>query len=151
MSLAALDRTGVARDLRRWSLGTALLVRDGRLAAGDHERVEWLEAFGNLIANTDMHPGNLSFGMRGTRLAGLAPVYDMLPMFFAPRHGELPVEVYSPGTERDSFPDSAIEAAAALWEQVGASPLVSDGFKRLADRQRAALPRRDPSRALRGP
>lgn len=141
VSLAALDRTGIARELRRWSLGTAALVREGRLGAEEHARVEWLEAFGHLIANTDMHPGNLSFRMRGTRLTGLAPVYDMLPMYFAPRYGELPREGYDPAAEREAFPPSAIEAARALWEQVVASGAVSEDFERIAERQLRSLPR----------
>ena len=45
--------------------------------------------FGKLIANVDMHEGNLSFqpalpGQAGLRLA---PVYDMLPMLYAPARG----------------------------------------------------------------
>lgn len=53
--------------------------------------------FGRLIGNTDMHDGNLSF-VPGPPLPGrptaplaLAPVYDMLPMAYAPvRRVELP-------------------------------------------------------------
>ncbi len=140
VSLAALDPSGVARELRSWSVGTAALVRAGRLTAEDHARVGWLEAFGHLTANADMHPGNLSFRMRGTSLQGLAPVYDLLPMAFAPRHGELPSEPWVPSAHRSAFPPSAVEAARALWDRVVASRDVSDAFKRLAGRQLAVLP-----------
>ena len=140
ISLAAVDRGDAARDLRRWSLGTAPLVAEGRLSAEDHRRVEWLEAFGLLVANTDMHPGNLSFRMRGTRLLGLAPVYDMLPMAFAPRYEELPSDVWRPSTERSAFPETAIRAAREVWGQVAASSAASDDFRRIAERQAAGLP-----------
>jgi hypothetical protein len=40
------------------------------------------------FANTDMHGGNLSFTMLGSRVVGLAPVYDMLPAQYAGQQGE---------------------------------------------------------------
>jgi hypothetical protein len=141
VSLAALDASGVAQELRSWTLGTAPLVAQGMLAPEVHDKVSWLEAFGHLIANTDMHPGNVSFHMRGTTVLGLAPVYDMLPMAFAPRHGHLPEEIYRPTTQRDHFPASALALARALWERVLDSQLVSAAFKDIAERQRQALPR----------
>lgn len=46
-----------------------------------------LWAFGSLIGNTDMHPGNLSFTGDSGRPYTLAPAYDMTAMAFAPRSG----------------------------------------------------------------
>ena len=140
VSLSALDPSGISHETRSWSIGVTPLVREGLLSAEDLTQVGWLEAFGHLIANSDMHPGNLSFRMRGTTLQGLAPVYDMLPMFFAPRGGELPSEIYPPLAQRETFPTSAIDAARALWEQISDSAEISGDFKRIADIQRGLLP-----------
>jgi hypothetical protein len=46
-----------------------------------------LWAFGQLIGNTDMHNGNLSFMSEENCPLELSPVYDMLPMTFAPTSG----------------------------------------------------------------
>ncbi len=136
-SLLALDRHGIGSELRRWSLVTEQLVRNGQLSAEDHEKVRWLEVFGHLIANTDMHLGNLSLHLQGTTIAGLAPVYDMLPMFHAPRHGgELPVGIYRPSLEAVEVPGSAREAAVELWDRVQSHPMLSDDFRSIARRQR---------------
>lgn len=136
VSLRALDPWGIAGELRRWTLATARLVDEGLVAPADHARVDWLEAFGLLIANTDMHPANLSFRMRGTTLAGLAPTYDMVPMFHAPRHGgELPAGQFVPSIEREDLPPSAVDAARAFWARVAACGEVSGDFRGIAVRQ----------------
>lgn len=49
-----------------------------------------LYQFGRKIGNTDMHLGNLSLEITDTGFK-LLPVYDMLPMKYAPVGGELPV------------------------------------------------------------
>ncbi|MBN2797851.1 MAG: HipA domain-containing protein [Deltaproteobacteria bacterium] len=135
-SLAALDQRGVGAELRSWSAVTGELVRQGLLSQEDHQRVGWLEAFGHLIANTDMHPGNLSLSLRGTAITGLAPVYDMLPMFHAPRHGgELVEGLYRPAAELGDVPARALSAALTLWERLAADPRASAGFRALAARQ----------------
>jgi hypothetical protein len=132
-SLRSLDRAGVAADNRRWTLVTARLVREGRLTAADHERVAWLESFGLLLANTDMHPGNLSLRMLGTAIRGLAPVYDMLPMFYAPRHGgELPAGRFDPRSELDEFVPGTSDAAREFWGRVSERSDVSADFRALA-------------------
>lgn len=46
-------------------------------------QTEVIWAFGRLIANSDMHAGNLSFYLSEPPFA-LTPVYDMLPMAYAP-------------------------------------------------------------------
>ncbi len=77
------------------------------LSVQDVEAIEKIWWFGRLIANTDMHEGNLAFrpGLK------LAPVYDMLPMMYAPaRGGELPT--------KDFKPDLPLPAEAVAWKQV---------------------------------
>ncbi|MGK7521002.1 HipA domain-containing protein, partial [Salmonella enterica] len=55
----------------------------GIIDAVAHQQIEKIWAFGRLIANSDMHAGNLSFYYSDAPMA-LAPVYDMLPMAYAP-------------------------------------------------------------------
>jgi hypothetical protein len=51
--------------------------------------IRWLDLFGRLIANTDMHGGNLAFFARGVGVTGLAPAYDLSPSLYAPIQGHL--------------------------------------------------------------
>lgn len=133
-SLLPFDQEGVGRDLRRWSPITARLVREGRLSAEAHDQTRWVEAFGEEIANTDMHPGNLSLRLDGARILGLAPIYDMLPMHDAPLHGgELPPQVWR-APEREGAP-GARAAARAFWASVAEDPRVSDDYRREASRR----------------
>lgn len=140
-SLGALDRAGIAHETRRWSLGSAPLVDAGLLDASVHARIRWLERFGHWIANTDMHPGNLSFTLRGIQLTGLTPVYDMLPMFHAPRgSGDVLDLVFDPRTEDDGSDRTVLEAAAEFWDVVCADPRISPRFRGLARAARETLP-----------
>lgn len=138
--IGALDHDGVGDSLRDWTLVTRRLVDEGRLAEADHLTACRLRAFGQAIANTDMHLGNLSVRLTGTRITGLAPVYDMLPMAFAPlRSGLVPDDAPQPVVdERERFPD-LIALARDYWVRVAADRRISDGFRRLAEQRGASL------------
>ncbi len=74
-------------------------------------------AFGELIGNSDMHFGNLAFWLRDELPLSLAPVYDMLPMLWAPAAGgEIVPRTFAP------FPPTPAQAAdwavAAEWAEV---------------------------------
>jgi hypothetical protein len=76
-----------------WPNTTSALHNAGWLSeeSAEHALLVWW--FGKLIGNSDMHGGNLAFfpGLK------LAPLYDMLPMMYAPlRGGELPNRIFSP-------------------------------------------------------
>jgi hypothetical protein len=96
VSLRALGMEFVgAQD--RWRRISAGLVRAKKIAPATHDSVRELELFGELIGNTDMHPGNLSFYVDDSLgIAGLAPVYDMLPMMYYPRQNQLMDKAYAP-------------------------------------------------------
>ncbi len=68
-------------------------LRERRLiSVDDAQRIADPEAFGRLIGNTDMHYGNLSFFRQDPPAKAffrLAPVYDQLPMLYAPVAGEI--------------------------------------------------------------
>lgn len=101
------------------------------LSHEDVARVARIWWFGKLIANSDMHEGNLAFRPG----FALAPIYDMLPMMYAPmRGGEVPERAYSPALP---FPGDmpawtqAAMAATHYWEICAADARISDGFRRV--------------------
>jgi len=93
--------------------------------------------FGQLIGNSDMHDGNLSFvpGAPGLRLA---PAYDMLPMLYAPERGvELPHRQFAvrlPLPRERELWHQAAEAATDFWRRAGNDLRVSKGFREICRR-----------------
>jgi hypothetical protein len=75
-----------------------------------------VETFGALIGNTDRHLGNLACIDRYDGQFTLAPIYDMLPMVFAPAHDEIVPRVFVP-TEPTSLTMRAWGQARELAEQ----------------------------------
>lgn len=119
VSLEAVDGQFTGVESRRWSVAARALRDEGVLTAEDVERVEWLEAFGWGIGNTDMHFGNLALGLAGVDVRGVMPIYDMLPMAWMPRHGELVAgrvwELPTDLAHASSTPDQAV---ANFWGRV---------------------------------
>jgi hypothetical protein len=80
--------------------------------------------FGQLFGNTDMHDGNLSFRpwiSAAHRALSLAPIYDMLPMLYAPQRGvELAPVAFAPRpplpTEGEAWQQAAA-AADQFWSR----------------------------------
>ncbi|MFP3440280.1 type II toxin-antitoxin system HipA family toxin YjjJ [uncultured Pantoea sp.] len=94
--------------------------------------LQW--AFGRLIANSDMHAGNLSFFLQGAALR-LTPAYDVLPMALSPGLSgqladsvqlrldlSLPYAVWQP----------ARELAGQFWQQVADREEISVRFRMIA-------------------
>ncbi len=135
VDLMALDAEFVGSEQRSWSESCEMLARAGVVPPELARTVRWRERFGHLIANTDMHFGNLSFTLSGTRVTGLAPCYDMLPMAYMPRHSEVTPHVFAPPLPRLADEDiarSVHAAATGFWEQVAGHPRVSTGFRGIA-------------------
>jgi hypothetical protein len=134
VSLAALDDAFVGSEHHAWPSTTQALVKQRRLAADVHHaaRVAW--AFGQSIDNTDMHLGNLSVWVDDTlALGGLAPIYDMLPMRYAPIAGQV-VERAAPRRVfvDDDIAEIVVPAAQRFWQSVAACTDISDDVRRLA-------------------
>lgn len=133
VSLMALDMEFVG-SLQNWSTTAHALLEQGILTYRTYNRICWLQCFGELIGNTDMHAGNLSFFFEEGQIGELSPVYDMLPMRYAPRGGELS-PFSAPPTVPSLRPDlwaSTQAAAKTFWERVSTSPLISEGFRSFA-------------------
>lgn len=114
-----------------WTEGAAALLRDGHITAETANQISLLEHFGRLIANTDMHDGNLAF-LPGLRLA---PAFDMLPMLYAPQRGvELVERNFAPALpmphERRTWIQAA-EAAIVFWRRAQQDERISKGFKNI--------------------
>jgi hypothetical protein len=104
--------------------------------------VRFRELFGHLIANTDMHAANLSFFARGTRVVGLAPAYDMVPMLYANWHAnvvEPRFELPTPSPGQADIWAEVCRLAEAFWSKVAAHPRISRGFQRIAQRNLKTL------------
>ncbi len=110
VSLGALDAEFAGLATQPWPVVTRSLAKQGVITPQASEVAEVLWAFGSLIGNTDMHPGNLSFVSEHGPPFEVAPAYDMTPMAFAPTSsGRLP----------DTIPPITLHAAVrpANWRR----------------------------------
>jgi hypothetical protein len=131
VSLHAVD-ADLYGQLDRWSAAAARLQRDGLLPAEDAGRLALLEAFAELIGNTDRHFGNVSLFDDQVGAFALAPVYDMLPMLFGPADGQLVERRFTPGGARadtlEAWP-RAHALALGYWERLASDERVSAEFR----------------------
>lgn len=142
VSLRALAAEYDGRD-GAWPEVAMRLATEGLIDGGDAQSVRTLWWFGRLIANTDMHPGNLSFFLGTTRPLALAPIYDMLPMLYrpasnaeiVPRQFEPPLPL--PG-QRAAW-ETACVPALDCWERIASDARVSLAFRAIARANGAQL------------
>ena len=134
-SLESLDAEFVGHDRSSWSQSVRHLVQERIVPDRALRPVRLAEYFGKLIGNTDMHFGNLSFYMEGLRITDLAPIYDMLPMHYAPRSGEVRNNLHSLPSLSPSWGDvarQAVEMADNFWHRIKESPEIDGGLKNVA-------------------
>lgn len=131
VSLFSVDVTRFGM-LDRWVLSAQRLHAERLLSLQDLERVALLDAFGDLIANSDRHFGNLSLFDDYEGPFGVAPVYDMLPMLFAPLDGQIVERVFEPAgataATLSAWP-RARELAEIYWRRLAAEPRLSESFR----------------------
>lgn len=105
-------------------------------------RLQWLDAFGALIANTDRHPYNVVFvadegGLR------LAPAFDQTSALYSPADdGQVPPRGFAPPhATADTLEvwDDARSAARDFWQQAADDARVSDAVRRIASANSGAL------------
>jgi hypothetical protein len=121
---------------RPWTEGAIKLLQRGLIDHDTTRAITRLWHFGQLIGNTDMHDGNLSFVPRTsakTASLGMAPAYDMLPMLYAPQRGvELPPGNFAPRlplpAERDDWQEAAT-AADEFWSRAADDVRISAEFR----------------------
>lgn len=142
-SLDTLNNALLARTGEDWGVIAAALHAQGWISADTERQIRLVWTYGRLIGNTDMHKGNLSF-VPGLPMA-MAPVYDMLPMMYAPLGGgELPRVQYAPGLptprEREVWLQAAA-AALAFWESAAQDARISAEFRGICADNRQVLMR----------
>jgi HipA-like C-terminal domain len=143
LSMFALDAEFVGA-LGSWTETAAKLESQRRISTEQRREIAWRELFGRLIANTDMHAGNLAFFAHGERLLDLAPTYDMLPMSYYPQQSHLRRPELAPplpGPEHAGNWVSALGAATAFWNAVAADVRISADFRTIAAENRKVLDR----------
>lgn len=130
VSLGVADDEFVG-ERRSWAKSAARLRALG-LMGGDAD-IGTIESFGKLIANTDMHFGNFSLywrdGDKGLQFSP-APVYDMLPMMYAPEKGEIVSRTF---TLPDIDDARAKQMAGEFWLKVSKNALVTPQFASIAE------------------
>ncbi|MFG6413906.1 type II toxin-antitoxin system HipA family toxin YjjJ [Roseateles sp. DC23W] len=142
VSLAAVNAGLVGASTDDWTTVATALVARGLLSADDAERLAERQLFGLLIANSDMHGGNLGFFHHATGLR-LAPSYDQLPMRYAPQAGG---EVLSPPlaprlplpAQRERW-QRAATLAMAFWRVAAEDARISPAFRALCAGNARAL------------
>lgn len=123
-SLAALDAEFVGVGAAPWPNVVARLAATKIVQPEASTTAALLYAFGTLIGNTDMHPGNLSFVSDDGPPCALAPAYDMLPMGFCPTNA---------GSLRDTLEPARLipEIDNGTWRQ--AEALAGQYLERIAN------------------
>lgn len=115
-----------------WPQVVRALAREGVVERQALEQTEVLWAFGTLIANTDMHGGNLSFMAEHGCPYQMAPAYDMTCMAFAPTSGgDLPVRELLLNIHNEvpaSAWQKALPMAAEFVDQLRGNAALSAGF-----------------------
>jgi len=119
-----------------WAATANRMQERGLLRPADARTLRLLEAFGELIANTDRHYGNISLLLDDDDWA-LAPAYDMLPMWYAPVGGEVVARQFAARPLQPTaatLPEwpQALALARSFWASASADARISAGFRQIA-------------------
>ena len=138
ISLFALNSHFLGYAPDNWSQASHRIIDEPTLSLdrADADRLVWLDTFGDLIGNTDRHFGNVSFFAEEARTLTLTltPVYDMLPMVFAPAGVnvvERPFTPHPPNALNLPIWHEAATHASHYWARLCDEVSLSDGFRRI--------------------
>lgn len=140
-SLFAIDMNRYGQ-LDNWTAAATRMLNDRMIDAATLEQVRLLATFGALIGNTDRHFGNLSFFDTYDGTFALTPVYDMLPMLFAPEHNQIIARTFTPAhptADTMACYGRARRLAEQYWRTIAADTRVSDDFRQISANCLAAL------------
>ncbi|PCI39157.1 MAG: hypothetical protein COB53_03715 [Elusimicrobia bacterium] len=136
VSLETLDAEFVGKGISSWVERCQGLLEKGLIRREDYNEVRWLELYGHMIGNTDMHAANISFFIELPKTVVLAPIYDMLPMLYIPKNDQVVKREFIPPLPRSGDADvwvGAWEAAREFWRIVGGDDRISRGFRLIAE------------------
>jgi hypothetical protein len=134
-SLFAID-TSFYGALDNWIAAARRLHQEQRIDVQTLDEIRMISSFADLIANTDKHFGNLAFYDSYNGLFRLTPVYDMLPMLFAPAHDQLVARIYTPA---DPTSDTlkvwgrSRALAEGYWRTLASEVRISSEFRGICD------------------
>jgi HipA-like C-terminal domain len=131
ISLRAID-TSFYGALDNWIASAQRLHQERRIDVQTLDEIRLISSFADLIANTDKHFGNLAFydGYDGS--FRLTPVYDMLPMLFAPAHDQIVARNYTPtdpSSDTLTVWGRARSLAEQYWRSLANEVRISEEFK----------------------
>jgi hypothetical protein len=133
-SLLAID-TGFYGALDNWIASAQRLHQERRIDTQTLDEIRLISSFADLIANTDKHFGNLAFYDSYDGRFRLTPVYDMLPMLFAPAHDQLVTRIYTPANPTSDTLKvwgRARALAEGYWRSLANEPRISTSFRTLS-------------------
>jgi hypothetical protein len=140
-TLAAVNGTLLGSADNDWGKLVEKLAAQKLATSATAAQARLLWWYGRLIANTDMHLGNLGLNPAEGHFS-LAPAYDMLPMFHAPlAGGEVPARTFEPALplppQRETWL-SACRAALLFWQRASTDSRIGEEFRAIcaANRQR---------------
>jgi hypothetical protein len=132
ISLKALDMEFVGSRDQRWPVIARQLVEQGIVATRSLDTIERLFCFGRLIANSDMHSGNLSFFDNGNMPFVLTPAYDQLPMAYAASDKQKNL-IITVDTDLSNLPwNEVLPLALRFWKTLSDQTLLSRSFRDVA-------------------
>jgi DNA-binding transcriptional ArsR family regulator len=144
VSLRVYDAEYVGKE-DNWASTAVRMLDRNLLSAEDASLLCFLEAFGTLIANSDRHYGNISLLRHDSKNIGksngnwkISPIYDMLPMLYAPVNGELVQRDFAshskPQPTSATLPEwpRALALAIQFWQTVAADTRISNAFRAIA-------------------
>ncbi|MDB5854990.1 MAG: HipA-like protein [Herminiimonas sp.] len=146
-SWASINAALFGLSTATWTTGAQRMLEQAMISEVAARDIRRLCHFGQLISNSDMHDGNLAFrpSTDGVSALRLAPVYDMLPMHYAPMRGvELPRREFSPVLplpEEEEDWEVACRAATEFWLKAAGDARISAAFRKTCASNAKALGR----------
>lgn len=132
-SLASLDNAYVGLGNGSWIDAAQRLVKEKVIPSNVLEDISIMWWFGKLIANTDMHFGNLTFMIEPD--ITLSPAYDMLPMLYAPMAGgEVPIREFQltlPKPQEQDTWSQAFSMAIEFWHVAANDARITERFREI--------------------
>jgi hypothetical protein len=130
-SFLAIDNSLIGGS-KNWLDAATSLLGLKHIDEATLETVRFVATFGALIANTDRHLGNLACIDLYDGKFKLAPIYDMLPMLFAPSHDEIIERVFQPPEPAAATMrvwSKAREVAERYWRRLTKDERISAEFR----------------------
>jgi hypothetical protein len=145
LSLGTLEDAFLDRSSANWAVAATMFERANWVNQDEARALRWIWCFGDLIANSDMHRANVAFWFTDNLPYRLAPLYDMLPMLYAPgAQGDLGEPTFAPCPpvfEVEEVWSDAASAAQEFWGRASTEAGISEAFRIIAERNRAVVAR----------